>query len=278
MTDSQRENSRAPLPSLCGVDAEIIRYLASNRFAKQSDLIEAIDRVSASYNMPRAIRRLKNYGLIETLLGDANTHLGYRLTRKGLLYAKRKLLVPDELLKSRPAFRSQYDHDRIVNEARRILSESSVVGDFVTEVELRGRHGKSHPIAMTGQDREWKVPDAIFTLTTKSSRLRVALEVELSQKAKARYQKIMKALLLSRQFEIVFFLCKDERILNILRNEVRETREQNPAVKLSSRSNGIYFTTLDLLRSMKTDAPWSGEESRFTLREIETSLMKSSAV
>jgi len=265
---------RDGVPVLCTVDSAIVRYLALNRFAKQVDLFDSILGIAPSYNMPRAVRRLKGHGLIETLIGDANTHLGYRLTRKGLHYAEKIMLIPDSVLKSRPAFRSQYDHDRIVNEARRILSESPVVSDFITEAELRASQEKSWRDHIDSNNRDWKVPDAIFKLMTKKGVLRVALEVELSQKAKARYAKIMQAILISRQFDVVFFLCKDERLQSLIYREVTEARAKNPMVKVSQRSNGIYFSTLETLRAMKTDAPWSGEENRFTIREIEESFSK----
>lgn len=265
---------RSALPSLCIIDMEIVRYLALNRFGKQADLFASINRITPSYNLPRTIRRLKNYGLIEPLLGDANVHLGYRLTKKGLLFADKRLLIPEAALKARPAFRSQYDHDRVVNEARHILCGSQAVSDFVTEAELRAELGRRWNNVPSGSNRDWKVPDAIFKLTTKRGTLRIGLEVELSQKAKARYEKILKTVLISRQFEIVFFLCKNEKLLQLIRREVAEVRAKNATVKLSQRSNGIYFTTLDSLRTLKNDAPWSGEESRFTIREIEASFTK----
>ena len=104
--------------------------------------------------------------------------------------------------------------------------------------------------------------------------MRIALEVELSQKAKPRYSKIMQAVLISRQFEIVFFLCKDEKLLSLIRKEVAEARTRNPMVRASQRNNGVYSSTLEVLRTLKLNAPWSGEENRFTIREIEQSLDK----
>ncbi|MCM2282265.1 MAG: hypothetical protein NDI61_10510 [Bdellovibrionaceae bacterium] len=266
---------REAMPKLCRVDSEIIRYLALNRFAKQADLFASIIGVVPSYNMPRAVRRLKVHGLIEPLLGDADTHLGYRLTKKGLRFARSVLHVTDDALKSRPAFRSQYDHDRIVNEARRILSTSPVISDFVSEAELRIQLGKTWTVRSESTSHDWKVPDALFKLSTRKGLLRVALEIELSQKAKARYAKIMEAILISRQFEVVFFLCKTERLLSLIRSEVNAARKTSPRVKASQRSNGIYFCTLETLRALKLDAPWTGEENRFTICEIEESLAKS---
>lgn len=269
---------RETVPTLCRVDSEIVRYLALNRFAKQADLFASIQGIGPSYNMPRAVRRLKEIELIEPLLGDGNNHLGYRLTRKGLRYAAAELRIPRDALKTRPAFRSQYDHDRVGNEARRILSESPVISDFVSEAELRAKQGKSWQDRIKENQHDWKVPDALFTLRTRKGPLRVALEIELSQKAKSRYARIMEAILVSRQFEIVFFLCKDDRLLDVVRSQVAETRKRSSRVKVSSRSNGIYFSTLETLRALKLDAPWIGEDNRFTIREIEVSLSAKQAL
>ncbi|MBK8204921.1 MAG: hypothetical protein IPK68_22295 [Bdellovibrionales bacterium] len=96
----------------------------------------------------------------------------------------------------------------------------------------------------------------------------------MSQKAKARYAKIMEAVLISRQFEIVFFLCKNERLMNIVQSEVVDARRKIPRVRVSQRSNGIYFATIEMLRAMQNDTPWTGEGNRFALREVEESLAK----
>lgn len=265
---------RKKTPALRQVDSEIILHLALNRFARQSDLFASILGIVPSYNMRRSIRRLKAYGLIESLVGDGETPLGYRLTKQGLRYAEEILRIPGHSLKSRPAYRSQFDHDCIVNEVRRILSESPIVHNFITEAELRATQGKCWRERIKQSPHDWKVPDGIFNLRTKTGTLRVALEVELSQKAKARYAKIMEAVLISRQFEIVFFLCKNERLMNIVQSEVVDARRKIPRVRVSQRSNGIYFATIEMLRTMQNDTPWTGEGNRFTLREVEESLAK----
>ena len=258
---------------LCTTDSAIVRYLAENRFGTRSDLINAISTLSEKSNMNRTLGRLKTYGLIEGMSGDSNCHLGYRLTKKGLAFAEANLSVPQELLRSRPSFRSQYDHDRVVAEARRILCNSSAIGDFKTEVELRSALGRETFRPSSEQEREWKVPDGLFTLVTKKGPMRVALEVELSQKSKARYQKIMKSVLVSRQFEIVFFLCRDSKLADLISKEVSTSRRTNSTVQASSRSNGIYFCTLDMLRKNGNDALWCGEKSRFSITEVERSLV-----
>jgi len=215
---------------------------------------------------------LKNVGLIESLIGDGDVSLGYRLTRKGIEFAKKSALASDNVLQSRPTFRTQFDHDRIVNEAREILSASPIIRDFVSEVELRCRSGREWRISQNKSERDWKVPDALFNLRTAKGVMTTALEVELSQKAKTRYAKIIQALLTSRKFHLVFILCKTERLMHLIRNEVIEARTSNSVVRASNRSNGIYFCTLENLRALGLDALWEGENSRFSIKEISLKL------
>lgn len=265
---------RSTTPILCKVDKEIIQIIATNRFANHGDLVRVMKGLPPGYNLCRRIRHLRNVGLIESLIGDGGVKLAYRLTRKGIVYAKKSLFANDIILQSRPAFRTQFDHDRIVNEVREILSPSPIVRDFVSEVELRSKIGGEWRVVRNTSEHDWKVPDALFSLRTTKGIMTVALEVELTQKAKARYTKIIQALLTSRKFHLVFFLCKNENLITLIRNEVAYVRRSNSIVRSSNRSNGIYFCSLDEVRSLGLDAPWDGENSRFSLNEISHTLEK----
>lgn len=262
---------------LCKVDLEIMRFIALNRFAHYKDLERKLTSLPTGYNLFRRLRHLRQADLIEPLVGDGGARLGYRLSKRGIEYAKKKLIANDVVLQSRPAFRTQFDHDRIVIEAREILSLSEIVRDFVSETELRSRIVKDWRSVQNEADRDWKVPDAIFRLSTPRGLMTTALEVELTQKAKARYEKIVQALLTSRMFHLVFILCKDEKLIGLIRNEIAEARATNPFVRASNRSNGIYFCTLQILREQKLDAHWAGEDKRFSLNELATEMNKESS-
>ncbi len=253
---------------LCIVDQEIVRIISLNRFANFKDLERMLINLPPGYNLFRRVRHLKNIGLIEPLIGDGGAKLGFRLSKKGIKFAKEKLLAKEVVLQSRPAFRTQFDHDQIVNEAKEILTKSSIVEDFISEVELRSRIGKDWRNTQSEIHREWKVPDALFSLRTSRGKMKTALEVELSQKAKTRYMKITQALLTSKMFQLVFILCKDEKLMSLIRSEISIARAANPFVRASTRSNGIYFCTLESFRRLKLDAPWEGEDNRFTINEL----------
>jgi hypothetical protein len=269
MNGNPKRGRRRTNQVLCDVDREIVRIIALNRFSTAKDLKRSIANLPPNYNINRRLISLKTVGILEALIGDSGKPLGCRLTKAGLRFARQALQIPDALVRSRPSFKTQYDHDRIVNDARRILTGSSAVRNFLTELELRTALGKDWRAGSTSQAREWKVPDGLFSLETKNGTLRVALEVELSQKARARYAKIMRALITSRSFDVVFFLCRDEKLAQVIRSELNRARASDSFVKVSNRNNGFYFAKLDELREHGLDAPWAGETNRFTLREIE---------
>lgn len=253
---------------LCSADNEIIRTLAANRFASSSELRARLVGASEQYNLRRRIRYLQKIKLVEPLIGDGGNRLGYRLSVKGLLYARRMKFAKPDVTHSRPAFRSQFDHDQVVNEVRALLSSSSIICDFISETELRSKAGAARVSKSKEQAHEWKVPDAMFTLHTAKGVRTAALEVELTQKAKARYSKIFAALITSRQFHFVFIVCKDEKLQAVIRQALADARATNVLVRVSNRSNGIYFCTLDSLRADRLDAPWTGEDKSFTLTEL----------
>jgi DNA-binding PadR family transcriptional regulator len=239
-----------------------------NRFASRGEIGRNLIGLKEGYNLYRRLRHLQRIGLIELLTGDGETTLGYRLTRRGVKFARRNRFLAGDAVHTRPAFKTQFDHDQIVNEAKQILSTSPIVTNFIAESELRSRIGKSRVSATRGVDHEWKVPDAMFTLSTSRGSMTTALEVELTQKAKARYSKIVATLLTSKSFEFVFFICRDEKLKALIRNQIAKARATNALVRASNRSNGIYFCKLTDLRTKGLDAVWEGEDTRFSINEL----------
>lgn len=261
-------NYRPSLRKLCSADTEILRTLAVNRFASSAEILARLTGVSEQYNLRRRVRYLRKLKLIEPLIGDGGNRLGFRLTARGVHFATEMEFTKADVDLSRPHFRSQFDHDQIVNEVRGILSCSPIIHDFRSEIELRSQSGIARAANAREQEHEWKVPDAMFSLRTVDGVRSVALEVELTQKAKARYSKIFAALVTSRQFHFVFIVCKDEKLMTTVRNALNDTRATNVMVRVSNRRNGIYFCTLDSLRAGRLDATWRGEETAFTLSEL----------
>lgn len=258
---------------LCTVDSEIVRIVATNRFANLDDFKRNLPGLHTGYNLYRRLRHLQRIELIEPLIGDGDVQLGYRLTKKGMKFAKKNSFLRSATVQSRPAFRTQFDHDQIVNEARHILSASPIVSELISESELRSRIGK-RLATTTAADHEWKVPDALFTLLTTRGPMTTALEVELTQKAKARYSKIVATLLTSKSFQFVFFICKDDRLATLIRNHIADARAKNALVRASKRSNGIYFCTLNDFRENCLDAIWDGEQNRFSINDLATQIQK----
>ena len=153
---------------------------------------------------------------------------------------------------------------------RDILIASGIISNFVSEAELRSQIAASTVHGPETQSHDWKVPDGMFSLVTKLGVSKVALEVELTQKAKARYAEIVQALLTTKQFNFVFFVCGSEKLEKLLSDAVASARSSNAYVKASDRSNGIYFCQLDKLRELRLNAPWCGESRTFTINDLMT--------
>ena len=263
--------AKAKRPSrrkLCSIDLNIVRILATDRFSTRRELAKRFGEKPDSRRMQRRVRYLQKIGLIEPLIGDGDSRLGYRLSSYGKYVAARGNLAPVSVLQSRPTFKSQFDHDQIVNEVRETLISSPIVSHFVSEAELRSQICSSSSAGIGSDSHDWKVPDAMFTLRTRGGEMTVALEVELSQKAKARYSKIVQALLTSRRFQFVFVVCGNEKLQKLMVEAISSARASNPFVRASNRSNGIYFCQLDMLRRRRLDAPWTGETRTFTINEL----------
>lgn len=242
--------------------------MASDRFASRKDLVERLSEKPDFYRLRRRIRYLQKLGLIEPLVGDATNRLGYRLSKYGKRVALRGELAPRSKLQSRPSFRSQFDHDQVVNEVRDILTSSTFISQFISESELRSKIGFANSRGGDSKSSDWKVPDGQFSLRIESGEATVALEVELTRKAKARYSKIFEALLTSKQFKFVFIVCGDEKIEELLVRSLESARATNAFVKASERSNGIYFSQFEKLRRLGLEALWSGEGRTFSINEL----------
>jgi hypothetical protein len=262
------KSKRPSRKKICSIDLDIVRILAIDRFATRRDIVRRLEEKPDIRRIQRRLRYLQKIGLIEPLVGDGDSRLGYRLSGYGKYIAARQNLAPMTVLQSRPAFKSQFDHDQIVNEVRDILIPSAIVSGFVSEAELRSQSGGTIGGSTGSDSHEWKVPDAMFTLRTRGGEVTVALEVELSQKAKARYSKIVQALLTSRRFQFVFVVCRNTKLQELMVHAISSARESNALVRASNRSNGIYFCQLDALRLNRLDAPWRGETKTFTINEL----------
>lgn len=214
----------------------------------------------------RRIGILKRAGFIESVGGDNIKSIGYKLTKKGkeileLLSNKQTPIVP------RKTYKTEFEHDQLLIDVRRILLKSPLVSDFRTEGEVKKEMLKTQTGVI-----DWKnlphIPDATFHLKTTTTVRRIAVELELSRKSRARYRKIFRSHLLSNKWDIVFYIVKDEVLQKHLRQELVETKKTDTRIKVASSINGIYFCSLAEFQSKELFVKFSNGKQEVSIGEM----------
>lgn len=123
------------------------------------------------------------------MLGDRGRKLGYVLSRKGRSTVGGSDFRAGFLGGKRARYRTTCDHDLIVREVRGILETSPLVSGFKSEDQIRSALGLRGRAAAKA-----KVPDGWFVLSGPEGELKVALQVEIAQKSRTRYEDLVSRL------------------------------------------------------------------------------------
>lgn len=200
----------------------------------------------------RRLRILSVWGYVEKVVGDQERLLGYRLTQKGKQFLKAQF-PGQEVLLSRRGYKTPFEHDQRLIDVRKVLEQSSLILGFKMDHELRSEFSDGKVRAANWQNAQL-VPDAVFTHRTPSGSMKIALELELTQKSKRRYGRIFKAHLLSRKWNLTLYLVKNEALRKSLMGTLEEIKRKDLEVRLAKVVNGIYFCSLEefLLKGLET--------------------------
>ena len=248
-------------------DHRILKYLSETGFATIDLIRKEFWQAKNNRHYYRRLQILARSGLIQPLRGDMGIRLGYRITKKGANLLRRvQCGEPCQSVKALK-YKSTFEHDLSAIRVRDIFTKSPIVSDFVGEAEVRSALAKKYGRQEKRDDR-YKVPDALFKLKTQKGTFVAALEVECSTKSAERYVKIFRQLCTSKDFDVIFFIAKDATLLTVLRSHLKKTRDTDKLVMLWPRQHGFYFGLLDDVTRLGLDAPFSGEERTFTLREL----------
>ena len=157
-------------------------------------------------------------------------------------------------------------------EIKQILLSSPLVSQFLSENTVRSLLAKKHGY-QEERDKRYKVPDAIFNLKTPSADFRVALELEMSQKSKARYKKLLRHLSTSDDFDLVMVVAKKAQIIELIRPILSDLWENDPVARLWKKRNGFYFVELENLLRDKKNAQLEGFKNAFTLESLAAAVL-----
>lgn len=224
---------------------------------------EANDQTDNHY---RRIGFLKKLKLIENVLGDGGHRIGYRLTRKGKKFMT--LSKSDYAAKLiRRAYRTPLDHDYKLIDIKQILERSPIIKNFKTEGEIRHEILKAHSKLLHWESSPL-LPDASFEIHTPDRTMRVAVELEMTSKTKRRYTRIFRKHLLSKHWDFVIYIAKDDKLMNRLIRCYKEIRGKDIELKIAKSVNGFYLCTLDEFIKNQLGTQLVGEQETISLTEI----------
>lgn len=144
---------------------------------------------------------LKSSGFIEASRSNVDV---FYLTKKGrALFQKPSI----------PA-RSIYfvEHDTYVAQLLLTLNQSGLITHFWTERELRSEPTVAFEVL--GTDRLSKFPDLVVELKSATGSLKIAIEVERSQKTSARYDQIAMNYVNATSLGLLLFACETQATRN----------------------------------------------------------------
>jgi len=218
----------------------------------------------------RRMGMLKRRGLVENVAGDSDLTIGYRLTKNGKR-ALAKWNVDQRRPLLRRSYKTQFEHDQLLIDIRRILEKSPIVREFKTETELL-------PLLIDGKDRlrnreeRITVPDASFVLAVPGRELRVAVELELSSKQKKRYAKLFRGHLLAKPWQLVIYIVRDRNMQARLMKNLEEVKTTDIHVRIAKIVNGIYFCTLEEFLAKELAVPLANGKKEISLAQIAQSV------
>lgn len=214
----------------------------------------------------RRIGILRRRGLVENTVGDRSMTIGYRLTLRGKRIVS-GLGSKGSSVVNRRSYKTQFEHDQLLIDIRGVLEKSPLVKYFRSEREIRRD-------LLSGEKRllHWEslpsVPDAAFLLKIPGHEQNAALELELTPKKRQRYSRIFRSHLLSKDWNLVFYVVRDEPFKRLLMRLLGEVKSEDLQVQVAKRINGIYFCTLEEFQKRELKVPFSNGKEEISLAEI----------
>ena len=250
-------------------DLEILHYIATQKFATVSELYSLFwkSKKSSKYHYKR-LYRLKEHGLIEPIESLINAMAGYTITSNGVHLLKLHGYEVTSCVFKKDTYTGTYRHDLLVNSLKVILLKSPLIKNFIPEHHIIKKLVKDLEVKKIAQNKD-KIPDGIFTLWVQEKPQKVALEVELSLKSKRRYEVIFSKHLLSKNWETIFYIVKDEKMRKKLMDYLEEIKRINFVLKTEKKLNSIYFSLADEVLEKELEAIFMNQKISFSLKDLE---------
>jgi DNA-binding PadR family transcriptional regulator len=213
----------------------------------------------------RRLGILKRHELIENVTGDGAMTIGYRLTKKGKEHLAKISVATTSV--SRRGYKTPFEHDQLLIDVRRIFEASPIVKEFRTESEVRRELFNGHRKILNFEN-EPIVPDATFVFEVPGQKMKVAIELELTPKTKRRYTKIFRSHLLSKDWNLVIYIVKNDKFRQQLMKTQADIRVNDLHIRIAKHLNGIYFCSLEEFLSKRLSVPMTNGKKEISLEQI----------
>jgi hypothetical protein len=216
------------------------------------------------------MKRLVQRGILTESLSDSGSILGWSVN-KGARSKLCFLTSSDETLaKKGPVYRTSYIHDVALRQVRETLEASKAITRWIPEHVLKAEVMRRHPF-LHHQDRNEKliaVPDALLHLRSGGVDSKAAIELELTQKSKKRLYKKIEAYVTTDDFNYAFFIAGTDHLMNVLQEVHKNVLATSWRVKLRKQRNGIYFATLENIRTQGIHAQFVAVHDTLSFAEL----------
>jgi hypothetical protein len=195
----------------------------------------------------RIVKKLIELGLIERQVGDLNIILGFRLTQKGIQFAKS--LFGQELIPQRATYKTTLDHDLLLSDIASLFLKNPKVIDWKAEEFVRSELGKRYG-ENNFREKRYKVPDGVLYWRSIDGIQQIAIELEISRKSRLRYQKMFKQILLSLDFSSSIIIFSDAKTQKVAQEELMWVLENDYQIKKHRPTTRVLFVLLkDILEN-----------------------------
>jgi hypothetical protein len=251
-------------------DIEIIKMISESGVQSYENLKATVLKdysKSQSWKIPK---RLVKQGWLLESYGDRSTFLGWRLNTRD--YKTRNWIsqMLGTHVKRAPIYRTNFDHDQMLDRIIRSLRKAKVVEGFTPEHVLRRETAQRYWYMsdLEKRDRAIAVPDAILDLNIKGRSIKVALELEASRKSKKRIYDKLEHYLIHPELPFTFYVIKGKQLLEDFQSTYRLVLEKSLRVKLGPKMNGIYFSELQNILDNGPDAKFQGLDNDISLNSL----------
>lgn len=250
-------------------DFEIMYYISTQNFASISELHKVFWKSKKSTGTHyRRLGQLAKQCFIEKINAPRNFGASYTITKKGqnILRVAGYHVLPCEFKKD--SYTGQYEHDLLLHKVKNILLQSPIVENYIPEYQITSKLLKKFKSMNTYQKRD-KIPDGLFNLWVSNKSQTVALELELSQKSKRRYESLFKKHLLTNNWDIVFYIVKDEPMRKNFLEQIILLKRKDILLRAQKKLNNIYFSLVDEFLEEELNSIFKDEKIEFSLKRLE---------